>query len=89
MPDVVASERFHIRDENDGVADERHLGVVPVLDRRYGGVVEDETRKKAVDGGALVQNNRYCIPQVHDSFEPCAIPPEPRRSGRSPRLLIK
>jgi hypothetical protein len=37
-----------------------------------------------------VQNSRYIVVlQGHDTVEPCAIPPEPRRSGRSPRLLVK
>lgn len=86
---MVAEVRFHIRDENGGAADEGHFGATRVLHRRYGEAVGDVTRKNVVDGGALVQNNLYCIPQEHDSLEPCAIPPEPRRSGSPPRLLIE
>jgi hypothetical protein len=67
----------------------RHVAGRGLKRQRAGVVDEDVTRMSVAGGGVLVQNNRCCTLQGHDSFEPCAIPPEPRRSGRPPRLLVE
>ncbi len=90
MLNVVEWERFHIQGEYDDVEDVARHAVGRGLNRQRAGVVdEDVTRRSVAGGGVLVQNNRCCILQGHDSFEPCAIPPEPRRSGRPSRLPVE
>jgi hypothetical protein len=90
MPYVVAWDRFHIQDGDDAVNGVRHVTDRGLKRQRAGVVDEDVARKSVAGGGVLVQNTRYIVVlQGHDTVEPCAIPPEPRRSGRSPRLLVK
>jgi len=88
MPDVVAWAGFHIQGEDDDVGYGVWHAEGRGLKRQRAGVVDEDVTRMSVAGGVLVQGNRYIL-QGHDSFEPCAIPPEPRRSGRPPRLLVK
>jgi hypothetical protein len=61
------------------------------LKRQRARVGDEDVARMSVAGGGvfLVQRNRCCTPQGHDSFEPCDVPPEPRRSGKPPRLLVE
>ena len=90
MPDVVGWARFHMQGEHDDVGNAAWRAVGRGLNRQRAGVVDEDVARMSVAGGeVLAQRSRYCILQGHDNFEPCAIPPEPRRSGSPPRLLVE
>jgi len=90
MPDVFEWVCFHIPGENGDVGNVAWHAMCRGLNRQRAGVVDEDVARMSVAGvGVLVRSNRCCTRQGHDSFEPCAIPPEPRRSGRPPRLLAE